>query len=131
MQSGTDKNVTTKEHFEIFKNEVKAQLRAFGLLDWEVYIRHEDNLADSLAECEGSVTGKMAVIRLAVSWGVDEITEYKLKKCAYHEVCELMLMELGQVWQWFMGSECERRQLVSKCKHDIIRRLENRYFEES
>lgn len=126
----SENNQTTAEHFEIFKAEVKHHVREFGLLDWAVCIRHEDNLPGSLGECEVLIINKTAIIRLAVDWSGAELTNDEIKKVAYHEVCELLLADLGQVWQWHMGTEDEKKQLVAKFKHDVIRRLENRYFGE-
>ena len=36
-------NITTEDHFKVFKNEALRHIHEFGLYDWRIKILHEDS----------------------------------------------------------------------------------------
>lgn len=114
---------TTKKDFEIFRKEVQKWVGHFGLFEWKVILCHENNerLGECLAWCVGNYTGRVGTIGLSVDWKDNEVDARRVKKCAFHEVCELMLYPLyvqaqDRAWD---------KDLWEAESHAVIRRLEN------
>ena len=121
-------SLTTTEHFEIFKNEAEKWIVFFSLLDWAVYFFHEDNATSGPCRAWSATVqeGKAASLGLSLNWNDDNddviITDYDVKKSAFHEVCELLLRKLWKLADTRYGvTESD----VEEELHSVIRRLEN------
>lgn len=114
---------TTTAHFKIFKAECEKWIKVWGLLDYSIEYEHEDCEGD-LARCATHYRGKCALISLGAEWA-DPISTHSLKKVAFHEVAELLLMELNH----FMGSRFITEEGIENATHTMVRRLENVVFE--
>jgi len=118
---------TTTEHFEIFKDEVEYWIEKFHLREWRFRIIHADSkeLKDVLAWVTSEWKGRVATISLSVDWTdstYDVVEKYELCKSAFHEVCELLLADMGSIAMIDICST--QRQEFEKSVHSVIRRLE-------
>ncbi len=116
------KNKTTAKHFEIFKAECKECLEMFGLRDFEIKYDHSDYRKNNTASCTSNSVNRWATLRLNIAW--DDywtITEDAIKKCARHEVIELLLAPLINCAESRYVSESE----IDEQAHRVIRTLEN------
>ena len=112
---------TTEKHFKIFKEECDLWLKFFGILDWEIHYEHDGG--DARANCYTDQSGgQIATLELCKKWETIP-TDLIVRKCAFHEVCELMLSEmsygLGRHYSW---------DISNKMTHRVIRRMENSIF---
>lgn len=115
---------TTKAHFEIFKQEFRRWVEILGLKDWELFFEHDDK--KNRASVSYNIVSKIATVYLGNNWThIKAITDYDLSRVAFHEACELMLGRLMEVGRSRYVSEVE----FEEAGHDIIRRLENSFFE--
>lgn len=124
------KNETTQTDFELFTQTVKKYAEKFGLHDWQIEITHGWKDEQSRAQAMYHVQGHLAVISLAKDWGEDceEPTAYKIRRSAFHEVCELLLSEYyAAATDDDLRGEALRLRLERE-GHRIIRRLENVVF---
>lgn len=115
---------TTIAHFKLFKAECEKWIKIWGLLDWSVDYAHED-----IDGCKGQrssgLAGKVATLSLATDWGDDNLTNYQIKKTAFHEVAELLLAEIHALGDRRFVAE----ERLETARHTVIRRLENVVFE--
>lgn len=114
---------TTKKHFEIFKAEALKWIDFFGLKDWEVefaHIRDDENMAACTTRC----TNRWAKLSLSTVW-TDVVSDYDVRKCAFHEVVELFIAPLFTCAHSRYISEHE----IKEADHMIVRTLENVIFE--
>ena len=116
-------NIITKKHFDIFKKEAEKWINKFGLLDWEVSFRHEMS-EKNRATCAYDYTGKIASLVLSTKWENFEPTTKNIKKTAFHEICELLLGEIGCLAEDRGWDKLE----MDRSRHAVIRRLENAIF---
>lgn len=114
---------TTKKDFAEFKKEAEYWIEYFGLKNWQVTFSHKI-MNDARADCVVDMSGRICVLGLAIPFQNIPI-QYEIKKCAFHEVCEILLCPLDNYAKFGYGS-----QLVEEKTHDIIRRLENTIFKE-
>lgn len=114
---------TTKKDFNEFKAECEKWIEYFGLKDWEIYIYRKD--MEARADVLFNMSSRMANICLSneTSHTPDK---YEIRRCGFHEVCELLLAPLSDVSQEYISRTEHDRRI-----HNIIRRLENTIFEES
>lgn len=117
---------TTEDHFKLFKEEVRKWVRVFGLqYDYEVYVYHENREK----HCEGSMSAnfehRYSDIYLNSTWEVQP-TEYKIKRTAFHEVCELVLYKLRDLG---LARPSTEEQIIEEV-HKIIRVLETAFWGE-
>lgn len=120
------KFIPTVEDFELFKAECKYWLKFFAVVEYEVFYEFDkldNNFAQVAVHVDEGV--RNCVITLCNSKCNEEITEKRIKKNAFHEVCELMLWEIGLVIFNAVGAKNERIII-----HKMIRRLENTIFED-
>ena len=121
------KNLTTKKQFEIFKAETLKWLEFFGLKGWQVHFIHKKT--DARAKVIFNCVGRIATFILSAEWaefdGI-QFTDHGIKKCAFHEVCELFLGRLNNMTtQRFNLDELDVEEEI----HQIIRTLEHVIFE--
>jgi hypothetical protein len=114
-------NITTDEHFEIFKDECRKWIDILGLKDWEVYFYHDES-EDCLGWYSSSHVGRGVSIHLTKTWPDNyEPCDYEIRKVAFHEVVEGML--LGKLKSMANNSFAYDR--VDEEAHTIVRTLEN------
>ena len=118
------KNPTTKRHFAIFKKECQYWLNYFGIKDYKIFIEH-NSLEGSLGELGYDLANRQCTISLATDWVNNEITDRELKCNAFHEVCELLLVQLR-----YYGEGANSKSIVDEHVHMVIRTLENTIFRE-
>ena len=121
------KTLTTKKQFEIFKQEVLVWLDFFGMKGWQVHFLHKKT--DARARIIFNCVGRIATFVLSADWSELEgiqFTDHDIRKCAFHEVCELFLGRLNDMaTQRFNLDELDVEEEI----HQIIRTLENVIFE--
>ena len=93
----------------------------FSLKDWEISYRLGGALPDSRASFECEYESRIARIYLSDEWDEKPCVE-ELKRCAFHEVCELLLADYAILAENRYGVE---ENAMESAKHAIIRRLEN------
>ena len=122
-------NLTSEKDFNVFVKECKKWIKVFGLFDWEICFEHFDNEdASALAACYYDVPGKSAYILLYQNFYENEISDSLLKKCAFHEVCELLLGKL----KCYCETDLKlTNNQIQEAVHTVIRRLENSIFKNS
>ena len=127
---GVIMSTTTKADFKVFQTECEKWINIFGLHDWEIGFRHEDFRELNRAECYLDLDGRISTIRLNKDWtidndgNIDEVTDLKLKKTAFHEVCEILIAPLSINSRMRFIRECE----IESSEHYIIMTLENVLF---
>lgn len=115
-----DKNIQT------FTKAVKKYQRMFNLLDWRVVV-NEQIKPDVRASCYTVNSGQIANICYSLSWvNNPETTAQELKTSAFHEIMELMLMNMRVLAE--DRNMLRDEELVDKEVHKIIRILENTVF---
>jgi len=123
-------STTTKADFKLFQTECEKWINIFGLYDWEICFRHEEFTEQNRAECYLDLDGRISTIRLNKDWtidndgNVDEVTDLKLRKTAFHEVCEILIAPLSINSRMRFIREGE----IESSEHYIIRTLENILF---
>lgn len=118
----------TKHHFGLFKNHCENWKEFFGLSDWRIGYRFEDNAEkDCYGTCARNTQGRIACIYLRPTWDnidKEDITE-QLNRTAFHEIAHVLLadMELIATARYIDSYE------FPKAEEACIRRLENCVFE--
>jgi len=121
---------TTKAHFDIFKKECSKWIKYFGLLDWEINLYHkklDEEDKDSMAITSCYNKGKRSDITLNIEWDEDKPSEIEIKKCAFHEICEVLYYPIAFMAEARFLADGE----IETETHRLIRILENTVFEES
>ena len=120
---------TTKRDFEIFEKECKKWIKYFGLTNWEFVFFHKDD--ETLGGCRawysGNYCGRVASIGLSLNWKNNKPTIHLIKKSAFHEVFEAMLIPL-HVLARDRGWDKDTWETEA---HTFIRMMENTVFEDS
>lgn len=117
----------TDKDFQCFKDECQYWINRFGLLDWRVDYTFELLKDDCYARYAGNWEGKTATLTLN-KLAFQEVSTDQIRKSAFHEVCELLLLELRNI---ALDEEIpfeERKWLTTCAAHGVIRRLENSVF---
>ena len=133
MKSLTYKNRTVRlpdecpdELFEKFKIFIDAFLHyqnRLSLNNWFVEFElYNDDNPDHKAEVGYIYTGCCATCYVPDTF-LQNYPEQDLKRCAFHEVCELLLADIGAHLESMFSCE-----FITKMIHDVIRRLENLEF---
>ena len=116
---------TTKKDFEVFKEEARKWINIFGLISWEVEFEHK-NINEFLASVSFDADNRCATLYLSPDWGQRKISDYEIKRTAFHESCELLMCGMRRI--------SERRFItlaeIDTETHRIIRTLENVLWEE-
>lgn len=116
---------TTAKHFEFFQEECLKWVEVFGLRNWEIAFKHEKYDDSNYATTQYNWVSGWANIYLEVDWGKDHpVTKAELKRTALHEVLEIVLAPLYALTQ----EEGIFPRRAEGAAHDIIRRMENVFF---
>lgn len=118
---------TTKAHFEIFKKECRYWIQRLGLTDWEIEFKHNNEDKESFCNCRPFLLSRSAVLTLTKDWEDFKLTNYLVRRYAFHEVCELLMGRLDHIAE----ARFVRKEEIEEERHAIIRRLENAFFEET
>lgn len=113
--------------FLVFKNEAQKWINLFGLKDWEIFFRFEGTEEFNRAECRINWSGKVCSLVLG-RWQTEEHSDNEIRKCAFHEACELLLAEMERISLDEEIPYAERKGLTEAARHGVIRRLENSVF---
>lgn len=118
----------TPEQFKVFKAECEKWLDYFGLKNWQV--RYMQSKIDNRAEVHFNCVGGVATIILGHAWNEKSknfVDNESIKKCAFHEVCELLFGRLNDMagQRWGLAVEDVEEEI-----HRIIRILENTTFKD-
>jgi hypothetical protein len=117
---------TTKKHFELFQKEAAKWIEYLGLKGWRVTFRHY-YLSGSRAEIHSdSLADRSVSIFLSTDWGNDLVTDSNIKRSAFHEVCELLLL---RIYSMAVDRDSTESQVTEE-SHNIIRTLENTVFKD-
>jgi len=109
----------TDKQIKFFISEVQRWCKFFSINDWEVMV--DDNAEDgTYGQCLGDTPSRLSVISVRGDWDV-EPSNKRLSRTAFHEVCELMLIDLSTLAE---DRFVTRRQLETE-RHRVIRKLEN------
>lgn len=117
----------TENDFNIFKSEAEYWLNQFGLKDWRVDYAFEKLDEENRAECRYHWHGKTACLALN-KWPSDSLSQGQIEESAFHEVCELLLIEMRRIALDEHIPFEEREGLTDCACHSVIRRLENSVF---
>lgn len=115
---------TTKAQFKIFEKEVAKWVDRFHLGSWEIHCEHKE-MDIFIASCAADLNGKVATLGLAVNFGESTINTYEIKKCAFHEVIELLLHEYCCI----TISRDYNKEEHERAVHTVIRTLEHGIFD--
>jgi len=117
---------TTKKDFKLFKEECQKWIEILGLKDWEVHFRHDMEFEEDRprASIAADIEGRVAVIYLSEQWQEYPTTAYNIKKSAFHEVCELMMMPLNINARDRYVTESQ----LKESSHCVVMTLENVLF---
>lgn len=114
---------TTTAHYNYFVKRCKHWVNFFGLKHFELNFRHVFD--EFLATASIKVTGDtMVTFSLCKDWGQFPITYTELDKCAFHEVCHLLLSEMDHACRAYIADF-----RVDGMGHKVIRCLENTIWE--
>ena len=112
---------------QIFQQEVMDWANYFGILSWEInFETFSEKDEDSRATCETHGNeDRIATIALCKDLDYDVITPKILSKLAFHEVLELMFMDIDYI----MLNGGISIQVIERETHKLIRTFENSVFE--
>jgi hypothetical protein len=107
---------TTPEDFELFKSEVLRLIQLFQIDDWAVYFEKVKS-ANYQAACVTNVVDRTVTFRLA-----DKIdSPEQIKISAFHEVCHLLIVEIGDLARYRFVTEDE----VTRATESTVRKLQS------
>ena len=116
----------TENDCTLFKAEAEKWIVLLGLKDWAVTFDFSP-LENSRAECCVNWHGKAALITLG-QFPRGEMTQYDVRRSAFHEVCELLLSDMEFTALNEKIPHAERKTMTEVARHAVIRRLENSVF---
>lgn len=109
----------TEKQIKYFIAEVQRWCRFFSIADYEVHV-DDDGDCEHYADCTADVGNRYAIISVTKEWPV-EPTNRQISRVAFHEVCELFLMELSVLAE----TRFIAQNSLEIARHRIIRTLEN------
>jgi len=117
---------TTKADFEVFKAECEKWIQRFGLVDWSAFFHHKTPEArkPGLAHVWYNVMSRRCDFYLPKQWSDEPVTTLQVERCAFHEVCHILVATLVSCAEARYVSQAE----IDEAEHAIIRRLENTLF---
>ncbi len=111
----------TEPHFAYFKARVKYWAGFFGVTGWRIDVR-QCKMETALAAFNCTFKHRTAAIYLNTVWNEEPIP-WMLDRSAFHEVCEILLVDLSRLCHYNFNEET-----VDERSHEIIRALENSVF---
>lgn len=120
---------TTKQHFELFKQECEYWIDKLGIECWKILFEHSDDVGeDALANVTYRTNGRIAIIALNKHWRYYEtIDDQTLQQTAFHEITELLLANSATMMKSQFGCS---EEAIDMEQHIIIRTLENTLFKD-
>ena len=120
-------NRTTKEHFRIFQDEAQYWIERFGLKNWRIVFTHEkwDHEESSYANYGYNAEDRNVTINLEPDWQDEKVTEYQLRRSAFHEVVHVLLCRL----RYLALCRTLGRLEIDEELHTVIRIMENAVWE--
>ena len=115
---------TSKTQFKLFQDECWKWINIFGLKGYEYTFEHDDSDTSARAHFGVNVVGRVAVITLTKTWGLERPTDLEVKKSAFHEICEVLLVRLNDIASQRGFCEEDLEEEI----HNVIRILENTLF---
>jgi len=109
----------TEKQIQYFVKDVQRWCRFFSIADYQVKVS-EDDSEDVQGSCWANVSNRVAVISINPEWDY-EPTNKDISRVAFHEVCELLLMEFGTLAE----TRFVEQQSLEIARHRVIRTLEN------
>src|SRR5258706_6388707 len=110
---------TTKENFALFSETVKDYQKKFGLLDWNIQLRHVSIGAVELAQANSNCEGCVATVTLNKNWKeLDPITDERIRRVALHEVIHVLLANLSYIASCRYITQSE----LDEAEHKVVRR---------
>lgn len=121
-------NLTTDKDYKIFQEEAKYWIRYFGLYSYRFSFSHQEIGDGSCAASQVNKdrSNKCCVLALEINWKDNKVSDFEIRKSAFHEVLEIMFWEIGDLLHSNVGEFVERKAL-----HEIIRIMENTVFNDS
>lgn len=118
----TPTEVTTDEHYTIFREEVSYWISLFGLTDWALWFAHDLYNGFAWFGFE-DISDRIVTFGLSTEWPGHTPNHIALSKSAFHEVCELLLcMPEAIAGEHLCPSDRDR---LREAAHATIRRLEH------
>ena len=119
-----DFGIKAQNDFSLFKSECLKWIEFFGLKGWDIYFDEkakceEDNMAET---CYGPLTARNVTFHFK---GSDNPAFHDPKRCAFHEVCEVLLYRVHCLGE----SRYVQPSEIDEAIHDVIRILENTVYE--
>ena len=122
---------TTKEDFKKFIQFCEAEIKAFGLTEWEVDFYHEDLGTSALAKTSATPEAKTAYISLNTAWQLRPVSDKQLEATARHEVIDLLLLSVAMAIPHALGLSIGGNSLLLEQRdaaiHAANHRISNRY----
>lgn len=121
---------STKEFFPAFQDEARKWVSRFGLIGWQLEVlcqnqEEQPDVGDAKAICRAIQRGRVAQIILNAEWPEWVTpTEFDVRRSAFHECCELLLMRL----EWLAFDRNTTQESFEEERHIVIRTLENAVF---
>lgn len=108
----------TDKQFKLFKSTVNKWIAFFGLKEYQLRILFNKEKG-CRATCLADLSEMQSEIALGTEWDYKP-ADHDIVRVAFHEVCELLLWELGSIAS-AIGSD----PIVDRARHTIIAKLEN------
>jgi len=112
--------LTKDEQLKLFTDTCQYWVNRFGLKGWEISYMSRP-MDENVAEFVGHIPSRQVTIVLNNCLDDDEATEKEIKKCALHEVCELLLARIVE----YMKSEHTPDNVVEEATHEVIHTIVN------
>ena len=113
--------------FEVFVEESKYWLDFFGIKDWSINFRFKELHEGFRAECKVNWSGRICYLCLSTTHK-EKPSDLEIRKSAFHEVLELLLIDLEYTLLDEKIPTEERKYLAEVQRHSLIRRFENTVF---
>lgn len=121
--------MTQHQAFRAFQDEVVFWQKHLGLLDWQIDVVFDSENSCNRATTQVNSISHSAVIILEKTWvegaTAEEADEDKVRRTAFHELCEVMIDDLENCSANLSDTERTRARVAA---HAVIRRLENCLF---
>ena len=113
---------TNKKQFNLFVEECKKWIKFFSLAEYRIEFFISDEANGTRGQTEGY--GHLMAADIIFPTELHKETDIrKIRKAAFHEVCEVMLLKLRK-----FGDDYYNFEIINKEVHTVIRRLENSIF---
>jgi hypothetical protein len=116
---------TTDFDFNLYKTECLNWVEKFNLKNWDIFFNHQKIESDTLACVIFDVREKSAIFKLNTKWPAkQEYNSEEIRRCAYHEVMELLLGKLNLLCVGMRGTQEDVNEEI----HNIIYTIEKLFF---